>query len=121
MFKWIRKLRPIFYENSKIPVLLSKISPIEIGAISLGPFVFSRGKISKKTMQHETIHFQQQIETLFIGFFLLYGIFWLRNYIKYKNGKEAYFEIPFEIEAYAYEDVEGYLESRPFYSWRFFL
>ncbi len=51
--------KPIFIENSKIPVWLSKLAPIEISAITLGPIVLSRGKISEKTKLHETIHFMQ--------------------------------------------------------------
>ena len=75
----IRNLKPIFIENSKIPVILSKIAPINIGAIALGFVVFSRGTMNEKTRQHETIHFQQYLETLFIGFLLLYAYDYVMN------------------------------------------
>jgi hypothetical protein len=58
----MRNWKPIFVENSKIPIWLSKIAPIEIGAITLGFIVFSRGEISERTKRHETIHFQQFLE-----------------------------------------------------------
>ena len=69
MFK---NAKPFFFENSKVPVWLSKLAPIEINAITLGPLVFSRGEISEKTKRHETIHYQQYIELLFIGFLVIY-------------------------------------------------
>ena len=59
----LKNLKPIFIENSKLPAILSYLAPITIGAITLFPFVFARGEISKTTRTHETIHFQQQIET----------------------------------------------------------
>jgi len=114
---FLKKLKPIFIENSKIPVWLSKISPISIGAISFFIFVFSRGEMSKKTKRHETIHFQQQIELLFIFQWLLYGIFWLIGLIKSRSGAQAYFSNPFELEAYANEFKENYLINRRRYSW----
>ena len=112
-----KKWKPFFIENSKVPVWLSKIAPIEIGAISIGLWVWSRGPMSPKTKRHETIHFQQQLELLFIFQWILYGAFWLRNFIKYKDGAAAYFTNPFEEEAYGNESDENYLEHRKRYSW----
>ena len=57
----MKNLKPIFIENSKIPVWLSKFAPITIGAIALFPFVFSRHSITEKTRTHETIHFSATI------------------------------------------------------------
>ena len=36
MLAWIRSLKPIFIENSRVPVLLSYVAPININAISFG-------------------------------------------------------------------------------------
>ena len=63
---------PIFIENSKIPVWLSKFAPINIWAITLGPVVICRGVLSEKTKRHETIHYMQYKELWFIGFLLIY-------------------------------------------------
>ena len=52
----LKKSTPWFYENSKVPVVLSRLTPIEIGAITIGPFVFSRDEIDTQTKTHETIH-----------------------------------------------------------------
>ena len=113
----LKKSRPIFYENSRVPVVLSKIAPIEIGAIILGPFVFARGKMSEKTKTHETIHWQQYIETGIIGFWILYGLFFLFNLCRYWNGREAYYNIPFEKEAYMFDGFPEYPEKRRRFNW----
>ena len=108
---------PVFVENSRVPVVLSKISPIDIGAISLGLFVFSRGEISEVTRQHETIHYRQWLELGFILFPILYGWFWLWNRLKGQSGEPAYFNIPFEREAYDHQTTEGYLDDRKLWAW----
>jgi hypothetical protein len=112
---------PVFVENSKVPVWLSKISPIEIGAISLGVFVFSRGTISETTRRHETIHYHQWRELAFLLFPILYGLFWLVGFARYRDGVKAYYAIPFEREAYVNDDNPDYLEKRPFWAWRKYL
>lgn len=108
---------PLFFENSWVPRFLSFFSPIEIGAITLGPFVFSRGIMSTRTRIHEAIHWEQYKETGIILFPLLYLIFWLWNLLKYHDGKRAYFEIPFEREAYKNDRDIGYLFRRKRWSW----
>ena len=113
----LKNSKPFFFENSRIPVLLSYVSPITIGAITLGPVVFSRGEISDRTKRHETIHWQQYIETLVIGFPILYALFWVLGCIKYRSGKMAYAMIPFEQEAYSYDEHEYYLLNRKRYTW----
>ena len=108
---------PIFVENSKVPVVLSKLSPIDIWAISLGLFVFCRGEMSEETKNHETIHYRQWVELLFIGFLILYPLFWIVGLIKYRNGAYAYRMIPFEQEAYENDQNLDYLDNRKLYSW----
>ena len=120
---WIRERRPWMFENHWLPGLLSSLPgvPISIWAISLGPFVFCKGEMSESTKQHETIHYHQQLELLFLGQWILYAIFWLQGlwkYRKYANrGAKAYRENPFEREAYDKESEEGYLDHRVLYSW----
>lgn len=108
---------PVFIENSKIPVWLSKLSPIEINAISLGLFVVSRSTMSERTRIHETIHYKQWVELGFFLFPILYGFFWLRNRVRRHNGFEAYMLIPFEIEAYENDNDISYPFNRKKYSW----
>lgn len=112
-----KEWRPIFIENSRIPIWLSKIAPIEIGALSFGLWVWSRGKMDKRLRQHETIHFQQQLELLFVGQWILYGLYYLKGLAIHRNGVTAYRQSPFEREAYENEYHENYLENRKRYNW----
>ena len=113
----MKHLKPLFIENSKIPVWLSYIAPIEIAAITLGPIVISRGEMSEVVKRHETIHFQQYLELAFIGFPILYLGWWAWNLLEGQDGDAAYFNIPFEIEAYSNDEDESYLENRKRYCW----
>jgi hypothetical protein len=108
---------PIFVDYSKLPAFLSKLSPINIYAISLGLFVFCREVLSDRGKRHETIHFRQWMELLVVGFLLLYPLFWLILLIRHRDGAKAYRLIPFEMEAYGNEDDEDYLDDRPWYGW----
>ena len=113
----MRNWKPIFIENSWVPRLLSHFAPINIGAIALGVVVFTRGEASERTRQHETIHFQQYLETLFIGFFILYAYDYIKNYIRFRNGSLAYYNIRAEKEAYQHDETPNYLLTRPRWRW----
>ena len=113
----MKNWKPKFINNSKIPVWLSKLAPINIWAISFGFWVWCRGEISETTKRHETIHFQQQLELLFVFQWILYGLFWVVGFIKYRDGKKAYYQNLFEQEAYDNEGDVNYLSNRKRYSW----
>jgi len=113
----VKLWKPKFIENSRVPIWLSKLAPIDINAISFGFWVWCRGEMSKTTRRHETIHYQQQLELLFIGQWVLYGLFYLVGLVRYRDGKKAYREIPFEREAYSNERKFTYLEKRKRYAW----
>ena len=113
----MKNWKPIFVENSRLPVWLSKISPIEIWAMSLAFWVFCRDKMSEQTRRHETIHYQQQLELGFILQWILYGLFWLVGLVRYRDGAMAYRQNPFEREAYDNEADPTYLETRTRWSW----
>ncbi len=115
---WISKRTPLVFENNKIPVWLSKLAPIEIHAISFACFVFCREAPSKTTLRHETIHYHQQLELLFVGFWVLYVFFYLKGLARYFNGEKAYRNNPFEREAYDNERKLKYLERRQLWAWR---
>ena len=73
--------------------------------------------MSDVTKRHETIHFQQQLELLFVFQWILYGLSWLHGLWKYKDSAVAYRENVFEREAYSKELEEDYLENRPRFAW----
>jgi hypothetical protein len=115
----MKEWRPIFVENSKIPIWLSNLAPININAITIFPFVFSRGKMNEVTKEHETIHFQQYLETGVIGFLILY--FWDYFVLRRKglSKKASYRLIRAEQEAYAMAwPADGkYLRKRKRWAW----
>jgi len=108
---------PVFYEDSKLPVHLSKIVPIDVYAFSFAFWVFCRGKLNESTKVHEAVHYRQQLEMLFVFQWLLYGAFHVWGLLKYKNGKEAYYQNPFEREAYDNDRNLDYLSERKHYAW----
>ena len=136
---WFQDLTPIFVEESKVPVILSYVAPLDIGAISIFPFVFSRypkGELSERTRRHETIHHQQTMELLIVGHVIVYLFDWIRGLIKYRNdwenqdsprglskyqsaGNKAYYRTRSEQEAYDNELDEDYLTIRKRYTWLF--
>ena len=91
--------------------LFDYLAPIEIEAITLGPIVISRDKIGQVTKNHEAIHFQQYLETLFIGFLLVYLWDWLMGLFKYRDGHKAYVSIRAEQEAYRHQQDLTYLQT----------
>ena len=113
----MKKWKPVFVENSAVPRILSRLAPINIWAISFCGMVFCRGNLSPRVKRHETIHFQQQLEMLFVTQLVLYVAFWLFGLIKYRDGSVAYYENPFEREAYGNDGDEKYLENRPRFAW----
>lgn len=108
---------PLFFEDSKVPVILSYVSPIEIGAITLGPLIFSRGKMSTITKNHECIHWEQYKECLIVGFLVLYGLSYVINLCKGMRGPEAYRKIWFEKEAYDHDEDLDYIPKRKMFAW----
>ena len=110
---------PKFYENSKVPKILSKFAPINIWAITLGPFVFCSGELSDQTKRHETIHYLQYKETFFLGFLLIYVYDFLWAAIIKKKGftRDSYLAIRFEQEAWECDSDEDYIEKRKSFSW----
>ena len=111
---------PIFIENSKIPVWLSKVSPININAITLGPIVLSRSTLSERVKRHETIHFMQYKELFFVGFLLIYLFDYLYAAIIKRKGfsRESYLSIRFEQEAYDNDHDIDYLKRRKKFRWK---
>jgi hypothetical protein len=69
-------------------------------------------------LNHERIHIRQQLELLFLPFFILYIGEWLVLLLKYKNRDLAYRNISFEKEAYDNAENLNYLDNRKPYFWR---
>ncbi len=89
-------------------------------AMAIYPFMlFKNGSLSAdvRIIRHETIHFKQQVELLFIFFYLIYGLHYLVNLIKLQDHHMAYLNICFEKEAYENDNDSNYLTNRKPYTW----
>jgi len=98
---------------------LKTVTSGNVLAITLCPFgIYFRDKKEmddKETVNHESIHWQQQLEMLVIFFYLWYLIEW--GIRLFTNKKDAYYCISFEQEAYAYTKNFDYLKTRKRYAW----
>jgi hypothetical protein len=113
-------MKPIVIYSDKF---LNRVSIFfKVGGISLFPFIILREntkqtRFGKRLVNHETIHFKQAIETLIIGFYLMYVLNFLINLVIYRNVIKAYENILFEKEAYGNETNFEYLQNRRLFSW----
>ncbi|MEJ2883870.1 hypothetical protein [Pedobacter sp. GR22-6] len=92
--------------------------------MAIFPFIIVRNAALKKDpllINHERIHFRQQLELLLLPFFLLYLVHYLANLLRFNNHYLAYFNICFEKEAYANEHNMSYLTVRKPFSWLHYL
>lgn len=83
------------------------------------PFVFIKYRFdldNKVLVNHEKIHFRQQLEMLVLPFFVWYFIEYAVRLLQYKNVNFAYRNISFEREAYGNELDFDYLKRRTFFS-----
>jgi len=103
-------MKPIIIKNSKIPKLLSWV--INIRAITLFPFIIIKDEGDEILINHESIHIQQQLELLVVGFYVWYFLDYLYKWIKHRDGSKAYYNIIFEEEAYANQEDLDYLSKR---------
>lgn len=108
----------------KVPIIkysdkfLDAISWVmKAGGITIYPFIILRNRYKNAVVikTHESIHIKQQQELLVLPFYFLYLLEWLLKLPKY--GKEAYYNISFEREAYDNERKKNYLQTRKNYSW----
>lgn len=86
-------------------------------AVTVWPFIFVRTdeQVTPQLLRHERIHGRQQLEMLWLIFFMWYGIEWLiRLCIDHRT---AYRMISFEQEAYRNDWNPDYLAERKPYSW----
>ncbi len=87
--------------------------------MAIYPFIFLKNKalkVDKKLINHEKIHLKQQVELLWIFFFVWYFFEYLIKFIRYKNHAQAYKNISFEKEAYSNESDFNYLKNRKYFA-----
>jgi hypothetical protein len=89
-------------------------------AMAVYPFILLRNGDSEKmetTIRHERIHLRQQLEMFIFPFYIAYFTYYFVYRLQGLKHWDAYRTIPFEKEAYHYEDDEVYLGRRPFLAW----
>ena len=116
-------LKPKIVYNTKFLVSLSILMPI--GGMAIFPFIILRDKYKhgdswwqnrgKQIINHESIHFQQQLELGVIPFYILYVLEFIFKLPFY--GAKAYDNISFEKEAYNNDLDFNYLCNRKRYNW----
>jgi hypothetical protein len=72
---------------------------------------------SVRLIRHETIHFRQQVELLFVFHWLLYGLFYTISRLKGQRHYIGYRYNPFELEAYGNDSNPEYLKQRKLFAW----
>jgi hypothetical protein len=81
----------------KLPVLRN------YAAITLGNNFFCKGQLSENLFKHESAHIRQKFKEGTVKFYFKYLFEFVRNLIKFRNWKEAYRGISYEIDARAAE------------------
>lgn len=90
--------------------------------MALFPFLLVKYKSpSKVLINHECIHFKQQIELLILPFYIWYVFEYLIHRISGKTRNQAYRNISFEKEAYENDDDLQYLKKRKLWAfWKYY-
>lgn len=107
-----------------IVVVNKYLVPKGYAGITVFPFILLRYKSLKDNsvfMNHERIHIRQQIEMLFVFFYLWYVIEFFIRWILLFDAKKAYQTISFEKEAYTFENEFDYLNKKKIFSFIKFL
>ena len=94
---------------------------INVYAITIYPFVISRERLDITIYNHEKIHLVQQRELWVVGFYILYMWYWLKAVAMGNTGRDAYYAIPFEKEAYENDKNLKYLKTRKPHAWKTYL
>lgn len=100
--------------------LATKINGIKITGVEWIPLVVvvNTDKPSKQLIRHETIHTYQQLETIFVFYYLIYALDYAILRLFGLDHVNAYKNIMFEKEAYKSQNDKNYLKTRKLYAWR---
>lgn len=90
--------------------------------MTIGPWIFARKEyeergLFKTTIQHKQIHIAQQKDFFVpilgsIIFYIWYLVEWLLKWSYAFIGKDPYFQVSFEREAYSHQCDPDYLKTR---------
>ena len=108
---------PIIKENFRF------VNLIGYDGFSFGIWIFfaEGANVTLRLIRHETIHYHQQKEMLFVFQWVWYGIEYIIKLAKYRNHDAAYRNLSFEREAYDNEENVYYLKTRKRWAWAMYL
>ena len=95
-------------------VLFTKYQFKNYIGIAIFPIIIIHKKYKEDLwlLNHEKIHLKQQIELLWIGFFIWYFAEFLYRFYQHRNWHKAYLNISFERECNQHESDLNYLKNR---------
>lgn len=85
----------------KVKVVFNfKLLPHWYAAITLYPFICFRAPYAPiRVLRHEMIHVEQIRRDGFFTFYIMYLWYYLVGLVKYMSHDQAYYRIPYEVEA----------------------
>jgi hypothetical protein len=96
---------------------ISKLAGFAISGIEYIPFVIIvEENATPVDINHESIHFRQMLETLIVGYYLIYLGHYLYLRQTYEH-EQAYEHICLEVEAYKNQSNLNYLKTRKLFAW----
>jgi len=112
-------LKPKFKKFNWLVKIITFNWPLAITLAPFGVYVNQKYRtlenVSEKTKNHESIHWQQQLELLIIFFYVLYLLEWIVKF--FADANNAYKNLSSEREAYTFDDDLNYLKTRKRYRW----
>lgn len=100
---------------------LTGLLPGKFPAMCIWPFILIKPSVSRSELngiiRHESIHARQQVEMLWIFFFLWYLLEFTIRVAGTGSFMKAYKNLAHEREAYLNDDQPDYLKHRKLYAW----
>ena len=94
-----------------------RVPSMRANGMALFPFLLVKYKSpSAILINHERIHFRQQLELLILPFYFWYILEYLINRLRGQSPNAAYRNISFEKEAYQNDEDLSYLRNRKFWA-----
>lgn len=119
--KWMSYVKPHVVVGSRLIRLLQFLG-LPCAVINMcGVILCEDHKPSSRFIRHQTIHFYQQLELLFVFYWVLYSFFWILQRGRDIDSGDPSGGNPFEREALLNEHDKSYPFARNFYAWRHFL
>lgn len=100
---------------------LTGLLPGKFPAMCIWPFILIKSSVSSSRLaeiiRHESVHARQQVEMLWIFFFVWYLLEFCIRFIATRNFMKAYQSLAHEREAYLNDNNPHYLKHRKPYAW----